>query len=272
VKATTSFVSERLIINRERRSGAYSTLSYLVSKLAAELPLNILFPCLSGTIIYKLCGLNPGEGKYLNFLKILTVESIAASSIGMAVGSFAPSVDAAVAISPSIMVIFIVFGGLFVVNTPSYFQWMPKVKHKFLFVCKYSPVTVYLSDPYLNIQQASLIKWAYEALCVNEFTGLKLLPEAPRGPLAVSDGMQVLESLGFKESTIGAAMKGLGVIVAANYIFTYLSLSLQTPSNEGVKPFEAGTSSKSGNAQNTTVTAVYSNSKFPKTHFVPPKL
>jgi hypothetical protein len=225
VKATTSFVSERLIINRERRSGPYTTASYLISKLAAELPLNILFPCLSGTIMYKLCGLNPGEGKLFNFLKILTVESIAASSIGMAVGSFAPSVDSAVAISPSIMVIFIVFGGLFVVNTPPYFKWMPK---------------------------ASLIKWAYEALCVNEFEGLKLKPEAPRGPLAVSDGIQVLETLGFKDSTIDNALKGLGIIVAANYAFTYLSLLLQKPSSEALKPFGEAPSAASENLSKVT--------------------
>jgi len=127
VKATTSFVTERQIVNRERRSGAYSTGAYLLAKLVAEVPLSVVFPCISGTIIYKLCGLNPAPGKFLSFLKILTVESIAAAAIGMAVGSFAPSVDAAVAISPSVMVIFIVFGGLFVVNTPSYFDWMPKV-------------------------------------------------------------------------------------------------------------------------------------------------
>ena len=39
VKATTSFVTERQIVNRERRSGSYSTLPYLLSKLAAEAPL-----------------------------------------------------------------------------------------------------------------------------------------------------------------------------------------------------------------------------------------
>ena len=127
----------------------------------------------------------------------------------MAVGSFAPTVEAAIAISPSIMVIFIVFGGLFVVNTPTYLKWMPK---------------------------ASLIKWAYEALCVNEFDGLRLNPEASRGPLAVTDGAQVLESLGFKDSTISRALQGLSIIIAANYVFTYLSLLTQKPSNESIKP------------------------------------
>ena len=54
IKATTSFVTERQIVNRERRSEAYSTVSYLISKLIAEAPLNIFFPSLSGAIMYKL--------------------------------------------------------------------------------------------------------------------------------------------------------------------------------------------------------------------------
>ena len=44
--------------------------------------------------MYKLCGLNPGKGKFLTFLAILTVESLAATAFGMAVGKdlvlFAP--------------------------------------------------------------------------------------------------------------------------------------------------------------------------------------
>ena len=51
-------------------------------------------------------------------------------SLGMAVGSLAPTVESAVAISPAVMVIFIVFGGLYVVNTPSYLRWVSKVSIK----------------------------------------------------------------------------------------------------------------------------------------------
>ena len=43
-------------------------------------------------------------------------------------GSLAPTVESAVAISPAVMVIFIVFGGLYVVNTPSYLRWVSKVQ------------------------------------------------------------------------------------------------------------------------------------------------
>jgi hypothetical protein len=52
IKATTSFVNEKLIVKRERRTGAYSVSPYFLSKLAAEIPLSTFFPCLTGTLFY----------------------------------------------------------------------------------------------------------------------------------------------------------------------------------------------------------------------------
>lgn len=48
IKATTSFVVEKLIIQRERRNNSYSVLPYFLAKLLAEVPLSALFPCISG--------------------------------------------------------------------------------------------------------------------------------------------------------------------------------------------------------------------------------
>lgn len=209
IKATTSFVTEKLIVQRERRNKAYSVLPYFLSKLVAEAPINALFPCLSSAVMYRLCGLNPAPGRFVRFLAILVAESFAASALGMSVGSLAPSVEAAIAVAPAVMVIFIVFGGLYVVNTPSYLSWVPGT---------------------------SLIRWAYEALVVNEFQGLSLRPEAVTGPKAVTSGEQVLDSMGFAKASVRGALLAQGAIIAFNYIFTIVSLVLQRPSFEKVKP------------------------------------
>jgi len=212
IKATTSFVTEKLIIQRERKSNSYSVGSYFISKLLAELPLAALFPCMTGSIIYFLCGLNPEPGRWLNFLIILTMESIASSSFGMAIGSISPSVESAIAIAPAAMVIFIVFGGLYVVNAPSYLSWVPN---------------------------CSLIRWAYEGLVINEFTNLQIIPEAKFGPKSVSNGNEVINNMGIKKtSTIGKSLKNQLIIIAANYCFTYLSLLRQKPKTQEIKKEE----------------------------------
>ena len=53
-----------------------------------------------------------GWGRFGKFCGILTLESFASTSLGLAVGSFAPSTDAALAIGPGVMVLFIVVSAL----------------------------------------------------------------------------------------------------------------------------------------------------------------
>jgi hypothetical protein len=163
--------------------------------------------------MYKLCNLNPLPGRFVRFLAILTVESFASSALGMAVGSLATSVESAIAVAPAVMVIFIVFGGLYVVNTPSYLAWVPQV---------------------------SLIRWAYEALCVNEFSGLDFKPAGRVGMLAVTKGEQVLETLGYGKSTVKKALLAQGCVILANYVFTFLSLVRQKPSFEKITTKDLG--------------------------------
>jgi hypothetical protein len=78
--------------------------TYFISKLLAEVPISALFPCISGTVIYFLCGLNQAPGKFLKFLLILTGEALSSAALGLAVGSISQTPEAAVAIAPAVMV------------------------------------------------------------------------------------------------------------------------------------------------------------------------
>ena len=49
IKATTSFVSEKQIVQRERKSGAYTVFPYFLSKLLAEAPLSAFYPSFAGS-------------------------------------------------------------------------------------------------------------------------------------------------------------------------------------------------------------------------------
>jgi len=127
-------------------------------------------------------------------------------------------VDSAIAVAPSVMVIFIVFGGLYIVNVPKWLSFVPKI---------------------------SLIKNAYEALCVNEFEGLVFIPEAKFGPKSASQGSQILESLGYSSSSVAKALRMQGAIIAFNYLATLLSLLLQKPKFEKIRPYPSAPVSES---------------------------
>ncbi len=85
---------------------------------------------------------------FAKFLGILTLESFSSAALGLGVGAAAPSTEAALAIGPAVMVLFIVFGGFYVnsSNVPRALRWIPNT---------------------------SLIKQSFEGLCINEFEGLQ---------------------------------------------------------------------------------------------------
>jgi len=199
-KTCQIFPVEKTIVSEERASGAYSMAPYLASKLAAELPISAAFPLAFGCIVYPLTGLQPGVLRFLRFLSIVTLESFASSALGLTVGSVAPSPEAAAAMGPAIMVIFIVMGGLYVNpdNVPKPLRWVP---------------------------QASLIRWAFQALCINEFSGLTFEAEK-KGDIAT--GEQALERLNFSGG-VNDALLAKARIVAVNYWCAYSMLKSSAP-------------------------------------------
>lgn len=70
-----------------------------------------------------------GGSRFSAFSGIVMVEAFAASAMGLTVGAIAPSTEAALALGPSLMTVFIVFGGYYVnsENTPTIFRWIPEV-------------------------------------------------------------------------------------------------------------------------------------------------
>ena len=201
MKTLTAFTKEKVIVNRERASAAYGVLPYFTSKLVAELPIGAFFPLAFGACVYPMAGLHPTLGHFARFCGILTLESFSSAAMGLAISSVAPSTDAAVAMGPAVMVLFIVFGGYYVNpdNVPIYFKWLNK---------------------------CSLIKWAFQGLCVNEFTGLEF--EAKR-PFDQKTGEDVLARLSFQDATAMSSLKAQGNILSFLYLLTLYLLDTTGP-------------------------------------------
>eukprot|EP00197_Chlamydomonas_leiostraca_P006364 CAMPEP_0202866206 /NCGR_PEP_ID=MMETSP1391-20130828/7260_1 /ASSEMBLY_ACC=CAM_ASM_000867 /TAXON_ID=1034604 /ORGANISM="Chlamydomonas leiostraca, Strain SAG 11-49" /LENGTH=699 /DNA_ID=CAMNT_0049546135 /DNA_START=95 /DNA_END=2194 /DNA_ORIENTATION=- len=209
IKTLNVFPRERTIVNRERAKHAYTTTPYLAAKLLAELPIGAVFPLLFGCVVYPLTGLNPDPRRFLRFLGIITLESFTSSALGLAVGSVAPTTEAAIALGPAVMLVWIVFGGYYVnaANVPRVLKWLPK---------------------------ASLIKQGFEALCVNEFKGAKFDLEANGRGMA--DGEAVLDWLSFGHTSIRKTLVQQARIMLVYYVATYAILDTNRPK---FQPLEA---------------------------------
>lgn len=211
-KTVGVFPKERAIVDRERAKGSYSLGPYLLSKLLAEIPVGAAFPLLFGGILYPMTRLHPTLSRFGNFCGIITVESFVASAMGLTVGAMVPSSEAAMAVGPSLMTVFIVFGGSYINpdNTPIVFRWIPRV---------------------------SLIQWAYKGLCINEFKGLKFEHQNPSDR---QTGEQVLEWLSFGGSQIKETLVAQSRILLFWYCTTYYLLEKNKPKYQPLEPPSEG--------------------------------
>uniref|UniRef100_A0A0D6R7E5 ABC transporter domain-containing protein n=1 Tax=Araucaria cunninghamii TaxID=56994 RepID=A0A0D6R7E5_ARACU len=198
-KTVGVFPKERAIVDRERAKGSYALGPYLFAKLLAEFPVGAAFPLMFGTILYPMARLHPSLSRFGKFSSIKTVESFAASAMGLTVGAMVPTSEAAMAVGPSLMTVFIVFGGYYVnpENTPVVFRWIPRI---------------------------SLIIWAFQALCINEFKGLEF---EKQHPFDLQTGDQVLERLSFSGSSVRDALTEEGRILLFWYCMTYALLKMK---------------------------------------------
>lgn len=201
IKTLNVFPREGVLVNRERARGSYNVLQYFVSKLVAEMPVSAFFPLLFSLTVYPMAGLSGGLGKILRFTGITTLESFAAASYGLAIGALFSSTESALAVGPSSFTLQVVFGGLYITeeNVPGWASWIPRI---------------------------SLIKHAYEGLCVNEFRGKEF---KTKRPWDVKTGEQVLDRLTWSDSSVLKTCMSQGRILVFNYLLTYMILTLKKP-------------------------------------------
>ncbi|GJN05977.1 hypothetical protein PR202_ga23658 [Eleusine coracana subsp. coracana] len=207
-KTVGVFPKERAIVDRERAKGSYALGPYLSSKLLAEIPIGAAFPLIFGSILYPMAKLHPTFSRFVKFCSIVTVESFAASAMGLTVGAMAPTTEAAMALGPSLMTVFIVFGGYYVNpdNTPVIFRWIPRI---------------------------SLIRWAFQGLCINEFKGLQF---EQQHSYDIQTGEQALERFSLGGIKIADTLVAQGRILMFWYWSTYLLLKKNRPKYQPLLP------------------------------------
>ena len=202
IKTLQAFPRERAIVESERGKKAYAVFPYLTAKLLAELPTGASFPLLFCSLLYPTAGLNGAPKRFARFLGITTLTSLVAGSMGLTIGAAAPNAEAAVAIGPSLMVVFIILGGFYssASTVPKALRWLA---------------------------HGSLIKQGFEGLCVNDLQGLRF--ETTGRPGEAATGEQVLARLGYAETQLGAPVAALSKLLLLNYVLTFAILKLKKP-------------------------------------------
>jgi ATP-binding cassette subfamily G (WHITE) protein 2 len=175
---------ERILVQRERAAGLYSAPAYVVCTVAFDLlTMRVLPTVFLATAAYSMMGLRKGLEYRLQYWLAVTVCNVASAAASMLVGALAPSTSVANAVASLAVLVNLLFSG-------------------FLLSLRGLPW------PAALLSRLSYVRYAYEILVVNEFSGVhgyKLTPFAAPGqdpdtlPFKTVTGDEVLQIFYFEK-------------------------------------------------------------------------
>jgi ABC-type multidrug transport system permease subunit len=155
------FPEQKRLIKRERAAGSYRSASAYIAKWASNLPQIFTANLIMATIVYFTVGLNFTVNQFLIYLSIVVAHGLCANGLGLMIGAAVPNATVGQIVTPMAMLIFLLFGGLFVNldGIPEVLRW---------------------------IQWLSLISYSYKALLQNEMNADSIF-STPAGNVAGND-------------------------------------------------------------------------------------
>ncbi len=157
--------------------------------------------------------MNPNTmGQFVGICILMNCVSVA---LGLAISSYASSMEVAGSMGPTFIIIGILFGGFYIdVNS----------------------VPIVLN----GITYLSVFRWAFQALCINEFEGRTYSCDTSPN-LCLLTGEEVLQTLGFDSYPIGIPILSLFMLLigflASMYMFLRINRVRYTPLGHVGKKF-----------------------------------
>ena len=118
-----AFQAERVVFIREHSTGSYSTLTYYLAKVLADIPFLTLVPIVQGTISYWMVGYQAEVDKYFIFIAGCIAVTLVAHALGLSIGAGAPNLNVSMAMAPMIFIPLMLLGGFFL-NDDSIPKWL----------------------------------------------------------------------------------------------------------------------------------------------------
>jgi hypothetical protein len=137
------------------------------------------------------------------FILITMLTNCTSIMLGLSVSAVAADVDHATAVGVPILILGILFGGFYISidSLPIVANWVPYI---------------------------TIFRWAYQAMCINEFSGLRFDCDAASPSQCILTGEQVLEGLDFAGRPTSYACFGLGMVLLGLTAVAFTLLELST--------------------------------------------
>lgn len=112
------------MIEKERSSGMYRLSSYFMSRMVADLPMELVLPTIFLLITYFMAGLKNNFVSFLCTLLSLLLNVLVAQGLGLAIGAVVLNQKSAATLASVIMLCFLLAGGFYVQNVPGFIAWV----------------------------------------------------------------------------------------------------------------------------------------------------
>lgn len=202
------------VVRRERAAGLYGSLPYFLATFLTVIPLEAVPQLVYTIALYFLTGLRPGVSHVFTFVGIMMLENFVAIGLGLVLSASFKEPEMAGQIAPAVVVLFLMFSGYFL-NEASIPAWIGWIKY------------------------ISFIRYAFQALCVNEFSGGTFT--CSEDDLAISrclQGDQWLEQLDFADVSVGLNCMYLAIMIAGFNLLAYVILTRNAPKFLGIRQKE----------------------------------
>ncbi|GMJ10204.1 ATP-binding cassette G9 [Hibiscus trionum] len=123
-QAIFTFPQERLMLEKERSSGMYRLSSYFMSRIASDLPMELILPTVFITISYWMAGLKPTAGNFLHTLFALLLCVLVSQAMGLAIGALVMDLKTAAILGSVITLAFLLAGGYYIQHVPGFISWI----------------------------------------------------------------------------------------------------------------------------------------------------
>lgn len=139
------------MLEKERSSGMYRLSSYFTSRIIGDLPMELTLPTIFVTVTYWMAGLKPSAAHFLLTLCALLYTVIVSQGSGLALGAVVMDAKSANKLGSTIVIFFVMSGGYFVQNVPSFIAWIKCMSighhtYKMLLGSQYKPIETYPCD------------------------------------------------------------------------------------------------------------------------------
>jgi len=190
------------VVSRERAAKLYGSVPYYLATFATILPLELVPQFGYSVLVYYMTDLRHGWDHLLIYIGIMMLENFVAIGLGMVLSSCFKSPEMAGQIAPAVVILFLMFSGYFL-NDDSIPIWLSPLKY------------------------ISFIRYAFQALCVNEFAGAKF--DCPPPPQPCLQGDDWLQQLNFGDVQLSMNCIYLGIELLIFHVMALLVMIYKRP-------------------------------------------